>query len=572
MKYKKILLIPMMILSSLTSCGSKPSSSSDGGSITSPNGGSITSPSGIVCGENTGTPLSSVTSSNLGSSFDGTVIVAGVRGNDLYVEDSTGAAYVYSKTATNAKVGDQIKLTGTIGEFTQAKIVQITNPIVTVVGSSCRLKQPVKTTLANLNNYRFSRVSVDNITIKSLNIIAGNSKDSSAIINDGTADSTLFIKKTLSDKSAIEQMLNTVGVGGKISVNGGFADFYSTSAQIALTSASQLLLPEMTVEQKLNLVADKLNSDLNGSRLRKNISLPTSGDYGSKITWKSSNTKVISNTGVVTRPTDADKVVTLNYTITISGQTKTGSVSVTVLKYVEGEAEYEFTYVEPNYNGTYYNTIDDEARSSELLMDLYTLLAKTSMPSNFSYSYLWNVFPDTDGVPGRSGYYYAFYTGKETARSAMNKEHVWPKSRGSDRSCEKDPHMVRPALSADNSGRGNDFYNVGSNYDPGSLGNNNYRGIAARIIFYCAVKYQNEGLNLVDKNTDSTANKSMGKLSTLLKWNLEYDIDKTEIQRNEALYTKYKWVRNPFIDDRNYACKIWGDTNAETQKVCGKVR
>ena len=81
---------------------------------------------------------------------------------------------------------------------------------------------------------------------------------------------------------------------------------------------------------------------------------------------------------------------------------------------------------------------------------------------------------------------------------------------------------LRPALTADNSGRGNDFYNQSpTSYDPGKLGNNDYRGIAARIIFYCAVKYQHEGLKLVDLTSDSTSNKSMGKLSTLLEWNLQ---------------------------------------------------
>ena len=61
----------------------------------------------------------------------------------------------------------------------------------------------------------------------------------------------------------------------------------------------------------------------------------------------------------------------------------------------------------------------------------------------------------------------------------------------------------------------------------------------------------------------------MGKLSTLLKWNLEYDIDETEILRNDVLYEKYNHNRNPFIDDRNYACRIWGNTNSTTKEICG---
>ncbi|HBD06591.1 MAG TPA: hypothetical protein DCY93_04195, partial [Firmicutes bacterium] len=394
--------------------------------------------------------------------------------------------------------------------------------------------------------------------------------DSFIDVSDGTNTIQIYISKRLDStvRSSIDALLGQLAVGSKLAVNGAFADYYK-KPQIALTNASQVVLEGLDFNAKVAFVEASSINNLKDMRVRTNINLPTSGEYGATIKWESSNTELISNTGVVTRPTDADKTVTLSYTITIDGKTTSKkSITVTVLKFAEGVADYEYTYVEPNYNGNYYTSIDDDARGDTLKMSLYNLLAKTNMPSNFSYKNLWDIFPDTDGVPGRSGYYYAFYTGKETARGDMNREHVWPDSRGGNYA-ERDPHMVRPALSADNSGRGNAFYNLGSNYDPGSLGNNNYRGIAARIIFYCAVKYQNNGLNLVDKTTDSTGNLSMGKLSTLLEWNLEYDIDKTEIQRNEALYTKYNWVRNPFIDDRNYACKIWGNVNSTTRAVCG---
>lgn len=141
--------------------------------------------------------------------------------------------------------------------------------------------------------------------------------------------------------------------------------------------------------------------------------------------------------------------------------------------------------------------------------------------------------------------------------------------------------MVRPTYNKDNSGRGNDFFNEKpTSYDPSSLGSEKYRGIAARIIFYCAVQ-EYKSLTLVDKTTDGTVNTTqgtMGKLSTLLKWNLEYPIDDTEILRNEVLSgarkvkgQSFKFNRNPFIDDRTLACKIWGDYNESTKNVCSKV-
>jgi endonuclease I len=61
----------------------------------------------------------------------------------------------------------------------------------------------------------------------------------------------------------------------------------------------------------------------------------------------------------------------------------------------------------------------------------------------------------------------------------------------------------------------------------------------------------------------------MGKLATLLAWNLTYAIDATEIQRNEALVDHWGHNRNPFIDDRNYACRIWGEVSNATRSACG---
>ncbi len=577
MKLKKVLLIPLIALSSLTACqkaGNGTTTSTGGGGQTSSPVESTPQP-GRVCVENSGTLLSTVGASTAGTRFDGTVRVSGIKGTDLYVEDSSGAGFVYTKGTLNAsiKVGDSINLSGTVALYSGAGIYQITEPTITVSETGCKLKEPAKTTLSQIDNYRMGRVTVENLEVTDISKFATGAVDSFITVKDSTGTYDIYISKRLdaNDKAEIDNILQTLTVGTKIGIVGAFADYYK-KPQISLTKASQISY-SMTTDQKLALVESKLQSEFNNVSVRKDLSLPSTGDYGAKITWTSSNTKVITNSGVVTRPTDKDASVKLTCVITIDGKKLTKEYTVTVLKYVEGESDYEYTYVEPNYTGNYYTSIDELDRGNSLLTNLNKFLAKTPMPSKFSYSAMWDIFPDTDGVPGQSGKYYAFYTGKVTDRNAMNKEHVWPKSRGSGNggSCEKDPHMVRPALTADNSGRGNDFYNQSpTSYDPGKLGNNDYRGIAARIIFYCAVKYQHEGLKLVDLTSDSTSNKSMGKLSTLLEWNLKYDIDPTEVQRNEALYSKYKWVRNPFIDDRNYACKIWGDTNASTRQVCGK--
>ena len=545
--------------SSTNTSSTNPSSSSTSSSSTS----SSTSSAPI----NTKDKLKDIV---VGNSFNGDVVIAGKRGNDFYVEDQTGYAFVYLNNNSDYKelqIGDQVNLQGKIVEFTNAGIIQIsTVTSMTKLKSNCALRSINKVeNFDQIDSYRMGRIAIDNVVLESKTINSG-STDSSLKISKNGKTLTIFIGKRLDSqvKNDIESIFNTLNTKDTFSINGAFADYYKSS-QIVLTSADQIVTDELSFEKKVAIVEANSISSLNNSNVYKDISLPTSGLYNSKIEWTSSNTLVVSNSGKVTRPENGDVKVTLSYVITIDNQ-KTTSKNITVNVKQKGNTNYEYVYVEPNYSGTYYNQISDELRGKDLLLQLDNLLDSTSHPTiNFTYKGLMSeVFPYTDGKDGKL---YAFYRGTLASSGSMNREHVWPNSRGGNY-VERDPHMVRPTLTSDNSGRGNAFYNESGNYDPGEFGAYQYRGICARIIFYCAVKAQENGLNLVDKNTDSTSNKSMGKLSTLLKWNLEYDIDATEIQRNDVLYTNFKHNRNPFIDDRNYACKIWGDTNAETRGVC----
>lgn len=545
------------------------SSSSTNTSSTNPSSSSTSSSSSSTSSApiNTKDKLKDIV---VGNSFNGDVVIAGKRGNDFYVEDQTGYAFVYLNNNSDYKelqIGDQVNLQGKIVEFTNAGIIQIsTVTSMTKLKSNCALRSINKVeNFDQIDSYRMGRIAIDNVVLESKTINSG-STDSSLKISKNGKTLTIFIGKRLDSqvKNDIESIFNTLNTKDTFSINGAFADYYKSS-QIVLTSANQIVADELSFEKKVAIVEANSISSLNNSNVYKDISLPTSGLYNSKIEWTSSNTLVVSNSGKVTRPENGDVKVTLSYVITIDNQ-KTTSKNITVNVKQKGNTNYEYVYVEPNYSGTYYNQISDELRGKDLLLQLDNLLDSTSHPTiNFTYKGLMSeVFPYTDGKDGKL---YAFYRGTLASSGSMNREHVWPNSRGGNY-VERDPHMVRPTLTSDNSGRGNAFYNESGNYDPGEFGAYQYRGICARIIFYCAVKAQENGLNLVDKNTDSTSNKSMGKLSTLLKWNLEYDIDATEIQRNDVLYTKFKHNRNPFIDDRNYACKIWGDTNAETRGVC----
>jgi endonuclease I len=192
--------------------------------------------------------------------------------------------------------------------------------------------------------------------------------------------------------------------------------------------------------------------------------------------------------------------------------------------------------------------------------------------SSFSYGGMFSVWASTDQDPSNAGNIIGFYSGTSASSGVCNREHVWPNSRKGEVT-EDDPHVLRPALYSENSSRGNSFYGETTGWDPATFKNPKYRGIAARIIFYSAVRYQEDGLWLEDADNPTSTNKNqrptMGKLSLLLKWNLEYPVDASEIQRNEVLAKNYNYCRNVFIDRPNYATEIWGHVNSDCEKACG---
>lgn len=237
--------------------------------------------------------------------------------------------------------------------------------------------------------------------------------------------------------------------------------------------------------------------------------------------------------------------------------------------------------------GTYYDGISDSLTGDSLVRALNTLnnSKRTKMTTYAGMRTAAKVF---DADPDGSGKIISFYTNdligpNWDSGNTWNREHVWPNARGGNR-VEGDAHMTRPASTSINSERGSKGYSMQA-YDPGQYVAY-YRGVASRIIFYAAIADTN--LKLIDEplNYDGkTPADSMGCLSEMLKWNLEYqpsdtsftgDNDlarRTELNRNEQIQNASigQGNRNPFIDHPEYACRIWGNTNSKTKEICAGV-
>ena len=156
--------------------------------------------------------------------------------------------------------------------------------------------------------------------------------------------------------------------------------------------------------------------------------------------------------------------------------------------------------------------------------------------------------------------------------SQCNKEHTWPNSRGTGKSGPgADPFIIRPTLTSENSDRGNNFYGTrgksNGEWDPASCGFEGARGESARVILYAATMYyKSHGLSLSNNPGDSTSEKTMGTLSTLLAWNNTYAPTPIEIQVNNYL-SNNGYGRNPFVDHPEYASYIWDNNGLLGEQV-----
>jgi len=86
-----------------------------------------------------------------------------------------------------------------------------------------------------------------------------------------------------------------------------------------------------------------LGSNSNLQNITSNLTLPTTGDYSTTISWSSSNPSVISNTGVVTQPSGSDATVIMTATISKDGATQTKSYTV-IVKAASGGGLFSSTW------------------------------------------------------------------------------------------------------------------------------------------------------------------------------------------------------------------------------------
>lgn len=119
----------------------------------------------------------------------------------------------------------------------------------------------------------------------------------------------------------------------------------------------------VNTDKALLTIESLLRAPLANGCLIDSLNLPLKGAGGSDISWQSSDTAVISDSGLVTRPFDNDKTVTMTATFVSGEKSTTENYTFTVASYqtsVEGM---------PKLMGrVYHDEFDDDNPSSDHLL------------------------------------------------------------------------------------------------------------------------------------------------------------------------------------------------------------
>jgi predicted extracellular nuclease/endonuclease I len=213
--------------------------------------------------------------------------------------------------------------------------------------------------------------------------------------------------------------------------------------------------------------------------------------------------------------------------------------------------------------------------------------------TRLSYSQVWTAMTATDQDPDNSDNIILLYSGRTISKISngsgtasangdnWNREHTWPKSRGFSNADDEpytDIHHLRPTDISINSARGNLSYDesdralfdgeittesdaelrasILSQTAQNFKDNDSFepraevKGDVARMMLYMDTRYEAAGTytDLVLTNNLADNGGTLGKLCTLLQWNMADPVSDFETNRNDAAY-QYQGNRNPFIDN-----------------------
>jgi len=258
----------------------------------------------------------------------------------------------------------------------------------------------------------------------------------------------------------------------------------------------------------------------------------------------------------------------------------------------------------PAYTGNFWNTIDFTLRGEELRQALADYMwSKFYVPgvldNRVTYKDAYDAIKVMDADPNKTGNVLSVYDLRSHAHAGYNygkwnREHVFPQSKLADGddslrasrdtknissdianlfACDaalnehksnysyiewnyaEDPERWFPYLSRNTAGQLVDAI-VYYGYSPTPI----VRGEIARAQLYMVLMYP-----------DHCSISENFQIADMIRWDQEWPPTIERDGQRQKGIEQYQKIRNPFIDNRNLSCYIWGNTNRATRKLCADI-
>jgi hypothetical protein len=334
-----------------------------------------------------------------------------VDGNVVaFAEDETAGIYLYgltSVTGVNVVEGNIVRVYGTRKVFNDLVQISVITDVV-VISSGNPVAPLVVTDPSTIATVPGEFVQVSGY----LRQLVTSGSDFYLLTDLGFFQLRLASSSDLDPiyRDAITNKLYSVAAGTMITVNAGVGQFYSTM-QLMLFDADDITVGTVgTDAQLLAAAAANLTLPEESAELIADLTLPTTGYFGTTVAWASSNEAAISTAGVVTRPAEgvSNAEVTLTYTVSLGLEVFEGTLDFTVLAET-GVATEQIIYQNGFESAEGYSVSTTYNNTTENLFG----------PSGNEWGMIFGTATTTGAISGSQSAQMRWYTGTPTSFGSL---------------------------------------------------------------------------------------------------------------------------------------------------------
>lgn len=329
------------------------------------------------------------------------ILTALTKTGGFWIQDATGGLNIYTygaflDTLNDAAFGVEFDMVGELDIFNG--LFEIKNlTALEITNSTPAIPTPISLNDVEFTNtallpYQAQLVSFDGFVLK-YDVTATSDSFSATLVNPvSDKQISVRVESSLGTYTETLAFFAALSAGDAVDVSGAILGWYN-GYQGAATNVSNFTAGTAIPEATLAAYAEtKLSVPTADQEVTADLTLPTTGLFGATVAWSSSNTAVISNAGVVTRPAAgaANETVTLSYTVTLGGTVRT-TVTVDVIVVAEPATATVASdlFISEYIEGGSYNKAVEIFNGTGATVDLsiYTIELHTSAATAASQTY-----------------------------------------------------------------------------------------------------------------------------------------------------------------------------------------